>query len=183
MGLRPLVPRSAGREAAASRVGVVTVLLFVGCAVLAAGNFVAVPFSNRELAPLWGAGLRFGLAAATFAALVPLLRVPWVRREHRRGAVVYGVFSFGAFYALSYWSLLHVTAGTASVVIGSVPLLTVLLAAGERVERLSARTLLGGAWLGALSRAGAPRAATAANVAPASQETGAPGAQGTEPGR
>lgn len=145
MGLRPRVPRSAGREAAASRVGVVTVLLFVGCAVLAAGNFVAVPFSNRELAPLWGAGLRFGLAAATFAALVPLLRVPWVRREHRRGAVVYGVFSFGAFYALSYWSLLHVTAGTASVVIGSVPLLTVLLAAGERVERLSARTLLGGA--------------------------------------
>ena len=31
---------------------------FVAESVLAGGNAVAVRFSNRELAPLWGAGLR-----------------------------------------------------------------------------------------------------------------------------
>src|SRR5918912_548682 len=37
---------------------------FVAGALLAGGNGVSIRFSNRELAPLWGAGLRFSLAAA-----------------------------------------------------------------------------------------------------------------------
>ena len=34
-------------------------------------NFLAVRFSNRELDPLWGAGLRFALAAAVFGISAP----------------------------------------------------------------------------------------------------------------
>jgi len=135
------------REAAApvtGRLDLVTVLLFAGCVLIAAGNFVAVRFSNQELAPLWGAGLRFGVAGASYAALVGLLRLPWVTPGHRRGAALYGLLSFAVFYAFMYWALLHVTAGTASIVIGAVPLVTLLLAVGQRLERLSARTLLGG---------------------------------------
>jgi hypothetical protein len=41
-----------------------TFAAFVTGAVLAGGNGVSIRFSNRELAPLWGAGLRFSLAAA-----------------------------------------------------------------------------------------------------------------------
>jgi hypothetical protein len=37
---------------------------FVSSGVFAGGNAVAVRFSNRELTPLWGAGLRFLLAVA-----------------------------------------------------------------------------------------------------------------------
>lgn len=140
------------------RLDPVTVLLFAGCVLLAAGNFVAVRYSNLDLPPLWGAGLRFGLAGAMYAALIPVLGLPWARREDTRDLVVYGILNFGAFYALTYWSLLHVSAGTASVVIGAVPLITLLLAVAQRLERLSARTLVGGslalvgvAWLSATS--------------------------------
>lgn len=43
------------------------VLLVFAIAVLIGGsNFVAARFSNRELAPFWGAGLRFGIAGVYF---------------------------------------------------------------------------------------------------------------------
>lgn len=121
-----------------------TLLLFFGSALLAAGNFVAVRYSNQELAPFWGAGLRFALAAASFAALVLVTGAKWVRREDVPRALLAGLLNFAVFYALMYWSLVRVTAGTASVMIGTVPLLTLLLAASQRLERLSARTFLGG---------------------------------------
>ena len=40
-----------------------TLAAFVTGSVLAGGNGVAIRFSNRELDPLWGAGLRFVIAA------------------------------------------------------------------------------------------------------------------------
>ena len=43
----------------------VALACFVAGALLAGGNGVSIRFSNRELAPLWGAGLRFSLAAAS----------------------------------------------------------------------------------------------------------------------
>ncbi|HEX7001451.1 MAG TPA: EamA family transporter [Trueperaceae bacterium] len=146
--------------AGSRRLDLVTALLFAGCVVLAASNFVAVRYSNLDLPPLWGAGLRFGLAAVSYAVLVQLLKLPWLRREDMRDVLVYGVLNFGAFYALTYWALLHVTAGTAAVVIGAVPLITLLLAVAQGLERLSARTLIGGTlallgvgWLTATSSA------------------------------
>lgn len=144
MNLKLRVPGRAGAATDAGPVDLVTLLLFAGCVVLAAGNFVAVRYSNVELPPLWGAGLRFGLAGVSYAVLAVLLRLPWVRRRDARDAIIYGVLNFGAFYALTYWALLHVTAGTAAIVIGAVPLITLLLAAAQRLERLSLRTLLGG---------------------------------------
>jgi hypothetical protein len=40
----------------------VALAAFLTTSVLAGGNAVSIRFSNRELAPLWGAGLRFSLA-------------------------------------------------------------------------------------------------------------------------
>src|SRR5262245_2134740 len=48
---------------------------FLVGSLLAGGNAVGVRFSNRELSPLWGAGLRFGLAAALLAVLMAALRL------------------------------------------------------------------------------------------------------------
>jgi hypothetical protein len=42
---------------------------FVVLVVLGGGNFLAVRMSNLELPPFWGAGLRFGVAAALFGAI------------------------------------------------------------------------------------------------------------------
>ncbi|HSJ16974.1 MAG TPA: hypothetical protein VK920_02640 [Solirubrobacterales bacterium] len=41
----------------------VVLAAFLLSATLAGGNAVGIRFSNRELDPLWGAGLRFSLAA------------------------------------------------------------------------------------------------------------------------
>jgi len=48
----------------------VALTAFVTYTVLAGGNAVCIRFSNRELAPLWGASLRFALAAALLLTLV-----------------------------------------------------------------------------------------------------------------
>ena len=48
---------------------------FFAMSILAGGNAVAIRFSNRELDPLWGACLRFALAALLLVALMAILRV------------------------------------------------------------------------------------------------------------
>ena len=123
-----------------------TLLLFAGCVVLASGNFIAVRYSNLELEPMWGAGLRFALAAALFGLLAVVARAKAPLGHDRTLTLLYGLVNFGVFYALMYWSLLHVTAGTATVVIASVPLLTLLLAAAQGLERLRGRAFIGADW-------------------------------------
>lgn len=125
------------------RFDAVTFVLFSGCVVLASGNFIAVRYSNLELAPMWGAGLRFALAAVIFTLIAAATGAKRPKGDARRSTVQYGLLNFGVFYALMYWSLLHVTAGTATVITAAVPLLTLLLAAAQGLETLHRRALLG----------------------------------------
>lgn len=112
---------------------------FAVAVTLGAGNFLGVRFSNRELDPFWGAGLRFGLAALIFLGIVAALRLTWPRGVELRLTVLYGALSFAVFYALMYWALVRVTAGVATVVMAVVPLLTLLLAAAYGLEKLRLR--------------------------------------------
>ncbi len=57
--------------------------------------------------------------------------------------VVYGLLSFALSYALVNWALLRVTAGVAVVVLAVVPLVTLLLAAAQGLERLRPRGMAG----------------------------------------
>jgi drug/metabolite transporter (DMT)-like permease len=118
---------------------------FLGGAALAGGNAVAIRFSNRELDPLWGAGLRFGLAALVFAALMAALRLKPPRGRALRGALLYGAFTFGGAFALAYYALVELHAGFGQVLLALVPLATLLLAVTQRQERLRAGGLIGSA--------------------------------------
>jgi drug/metabolite transporter (DMT)-like permease len=120
-----------------------TIAAFAGAVTLGGANFLAVRFSNRELAPFWGAGLRFSLAALLFATIAVTLRLRWPRGPQLLLTALYGLFSFALSYALMYWALVRVTAGMAAVVLAVVPLVTLLLAAAQRLERLSGRTVIG----------------------------------------
>jgi drug/metabolite transporter (DMT)-like permease len=111
---------------------------------LGAGNFLAVRMSNLELPPFWGAGLRFGLAAALFVVIASARRLEWPRGRLLALTAVYGALSFALFYALMYWALVRVSAGVATVVLASVPLVTLLLAAVQRSERVHLRSVAGG---------------------------------------
>ena len=125
------------------RLGAGTAAMFAGAVFIGGANFVAVRFSNRELPPFWGAGLRFILAAALFTVICLALRLRWPRGKHLVLIGFYGLLSFALSYALMYWALVRVSAGMAAVVLAAVPLITPLLAAAQRLESLSRRTLIG----------------------------------------
>jgi drug/metabolite transporter (DMT)-like permease len=121
-------------------------LVAFSTAVLFGGvNFVAVRYSNRELEPLFGAGVRFAAAAGLFLGFMALRKIPFPRGRELAGTVVYGVLAFTVSYAMAYWALQELSAGVAAVVFGATPLVTILLAAAHRLERLSRRGLVGAA--------------------------------------
>ena len=116
---------------------------FLSAVVIGGSNFVAVRYSNRELDPLWGAGLRFGLSALAFAVLAAVLRLSLPRGRALALVLAYGLLGFAAAYGCLYWAMQEVTAGVAAVVLAVGPLLTLLLAVAHRLERLRRRALLG----------------------------------------
>ena len=120
-------------------------LAFSGVVLLAGSNIVAVRFSNRELDPFWGAGIRFLGASLILWALVAVGRHPLPKGRALGGAFVYGILSFLIAYAFFYWGSQEVPAGLGGTIMAAVPLLTVLLAAGHRLERLRLRGVLGAA--------------------------------------
>jgi len=123
--------------------GGLTIVAFAGAVTLGGANFLAVRVSNRELPPFWGAGLRFSLAALLFVTIAVALRLRWPRGRQLLLTGLYGLFSFALSYALMYWALVRVTAGMAAVVLAVVPLVTLLLATAQRLERFSGRTMVG----------------------------------------
>lgn len=135
----------------------VALAAFVTGSVLAGGNAVGVRFSNRELAPLWGAGLRFAVAGAVLLAVMAALRLALPRGWALVGALLYGALNFGAAFALTYYGLVHVHAGLGQTLLAVVPLATLLLAVLQRQERLRAGAVVGSlvalAGIAAISRA------------------------------
>ena len=116
---------------------------FVGAVLVGGSNFVAVRFSNRELDPLWGAFLRFALAAALFGILCAALRLPLPRGRVLGLVLIYGLLAFAVTYGCLYWALQEVPAGIGAVVLAVGPLLTLLLAVAHGMQRLSGRALAG----------------------------------------
>ena len=116
---------------------------FVAGALLAGGNGVSIRFSNRELAPLWGAGLRFSLAAALLLVVMAVLRLPFPRGRALTGALLYGALNFGAAFALAYYALVRLHAGLGQTLLALVPLATLLLAVAQRQERLRLAAVVG----------------------------------------
>jgi drug/metabolite transporter (DMT)-like permease len=116
---------------------------FVGAVLIGGSNFVAIRYSNRELDPLWGATVRFGLAAAVFGVFCAALRLPLPRGRVLGLVVLYGLLGFAAAYGCLYWALQEVPAGIGAVVLAVGPLVTLLLAVAHRMERFSGRALAG----------------------------------------
>ena len=122
-----------------------TITAFAGAVVIGGGNFVAVKFSNEELAPFFGAALRFSAAAVLFFALAWVRRVPFPPKRAAWGAITYGLLGFGLAYAFLYYALVGLAAGLTSVIMASVPLLTLVLAVAHGQERFTGRAVVGGA--------------------------------------
>src|SRR5437879_11740869 len=71
-----------------------TLAAFGAMVVIGGMNFVAVRLSDRGLAPFFGAGLRFVLAAVLLYVLVASRRIPLPTRWQLHGHPLYGLLGF-----------------------------------------------------------------------------------------
>lgn len=131
--------------AAPGRVDGVTLGAFAGAVVIGGSNFIAVKLSNDDLAPLFGAGVRFAAAALLLVALMRLRRLDVPRGREAVGPALYGLLGFGVSYGFLYYALQGLTAGTAAVFMAATPLITLVLAVLQGQERFTARGIVGGA--------------------------------------
>jgi drug/metabolite transporter (DMT)-like permease len=118
--------------------------VFVAVVLIGGTNFVAVRFSNRELPPFWGAGLRFGIAGALLVGFALWRRIPLPLGPALPGVAVFGFLNFGIAYALAYWGLLEAPAAMAATFVALVPLMTFFMATGLGMERFRWSGVIGG---------------------------------------
>ncbi|MEX2624330.1 MAG: EamA family transporter [Acidimicrobiia bacterium] len=116
---------------------------FTAVVVLGGANAVAVKQTVQELAPLWGAALRFGVAGLLMAVLAAITRRKMPRGKSLGGAALYGLLGFAAAYGLLYTGIRHVPAGTVMVLVALTPLFTFGLAIFHRQESFRVQSLLG----------------------------------------
>ena len=122
----------------------VTLLAFVLAVVFAGANGLAIGFSNDELAPYWGATVRFLAAGLVCALIVVVRRYPVPRGRALLGMVLYGVLAIAFAFGLLYWALVEVPTGVGVVILALVPLLTLMLAVIQRVEPFRWLAVIGG---------------------------------------
>ncbi len=120
----------------------VALTALLACAAVAGGNGVGIRFSNQELAPLWGASIRFGAAACVLFLFVLALRLELPRGRALKGALLFGILNFTFGFGVFYVALLEIQAGLGHILLALVPLITLLLAVAWGQERLSPTAVL-----------------------------------------
>lgn len=118
-------------------------IAFLAEILLAGGNGVAIRFSNRELAPFWGAGIRFTIASILLLLAMRALNLKFPKGNNFQGAVLYGVLQFAGAFGFFYFALVQIQAGFGQTILALVPLATLLLAVAQGQERFRRDGLIG----------------------------------------
>jgi drug/metabolite transporter (DMT)-like permease len=116
---------------------------FVVFIVFAGANAIGVRLVLREMGPFWSAAARFAVAGLLLGAYAVAARRSAPRGSRLIGTVLFGVFGFGLAYTFLYQALKDAPAGTTMLMLAIVPLLTVLLAVAQGIERLRVLGLVG----------------------------------------
>ena len=116
---------------------------FAGVVLFGGANGVAVRATVHELAPFWGAGIRFVAAGLILTAVVLVRRRSFPRGRSLAGAMLYGAVGFAGSFAFIYSGLRDVSAATLGVLLALTPLFTFGLAILHRQERFHLQGLLG----------------------------------------
>ncbi|MCB0100961.1 MAG: EamA family transporter [Anaerolineales bacterium] len=121
-----------------------TLAAFLLVILLGGSNSVAIRFSNQELAPFWGAFVRFFFAGSIFWLIFWVRRMSLPRRSDVAVIALNGFLSTGVSFALLYWALQKMPVSLATVVISTSPLFTLILAVLHRLEKFRVQALFGG---------------------------------------
>lgn len=121
-----------------------TLTVFFLTALLGGGTSVAVRFSNVELAPFWGATIRFAASGLIFWLILLLRRIPIPNARASLVLLLTGFFAVGVSFALLYFAFVEIPASLGSVIISLGPLMTFFLAILHKLEKFRWQSLLGG---------------------------------------
>ncbi|MFZ0013779.1 MAG: EamA family transporter [Acidimicrobiia bacterium] len=127
----------------ADRPSAIAMAAFAAVVVLGGSNAIAVKQTVGELAPFWGAALRFLAAGLVMFLLVVVTRRAVPTGKSLRGAVLYGLLGFSAAYGFLYTGIQEVPAGTVMVLVALTPLFTFGLAILHRQESFRVQGLMG----------------------------------------
>jgi len=121
----------------------IVLVAFAVLVLFAGSNAIGVRFVLREMGPYWSAAIRFAIAGLmlVLAMVATGRRVP--RGRQLVGTLLFGVLGFGLAYTFLYEALINAPAGTTMLTLAIVPLLTVLLAAVQGIERFRLMGLVG----------------------------------------
>ncbi len=136
---------AAGRGASLARkqqlVAPAVALLYI---LLWSSAFIATKVGVTHSPPLTLLAARFLVAAAVLAALVRARRLAWPRARRDWGRLaLFGLLNSGLYLGFSYVALQHLSAGMATIIAATNPLLLTLLAPRLLGERLTRPRVLG----------------------------------------
>jgi drug/metabolite transporter (DMT)-like permease len=141
--LRGPIRSARGGASLPARPGALVLAAFAALVVFGGSNAIGVRFVLREMGPFWSAATRFAMAGIILVGLVVATGRPWPRGERLLGSVLFGIIGFGLAYLCLYEALRDAPAGTTMLILSIGPLLTSILAAAHRVERLRPLGLAG----------------------------------------
>ena len=101
--------------------------LYAACVLVWSSTWVVIAVGLEDIAPFFGAGIRFALAGAGLLVVAAATGRP-LRTDFVLSATV-GLLPFATTYGLIYWAEQYVTSGLTSVLFGVLPLYVALLAA------------------------------------------------------
>jgi drug/metabolite transporter (DMT)-like permease len=130
-----------GRRAVSSER--LTLAAFLLLVLLSGGNAVSIHVVGDELDAFWAASLRFGAAGCVFVALMAAFGVPLPTRRAIVGALLYGALGFGAALGLFFVAIPMTGAGAGQLLLGLVPLITLVLAPLHGLEPFRLRPIAG----------------------------------------
>lgn len=120
---------------------------FVLLCVIWGSTWLVIKVGYGGLGPFNVAGVRFAIAAAVLAVIVPLVGARWPRGKEEWTLVTFvGVLLFLGDYGLIYWAEQYIDSGLTAILFGTFPLLTMAFAhVYVPGEHLTGRKLAGGA--------------------------------------
>jgi drug/metabolite transporter (DMT)-like permease len=118
-------------------------------------TWMAIRVLVRDVPPLWGAALRFAIAAVLLVAWVAARRLPMPpTRRHWRANLLLGLTMMAAPYGLLFWAEQHITASMTALVFACLPLFVAFFTPLMSEHRVPSRALVsmfvGAAGLGIL---------------------------------
>jgi drug/metabolite transporter (DMT)-like permease len=101
--------------------------LYAACVLVWSSTWVVIALGLEDVAPFFGAGIRFVLAGVGVLTAAVILKRS-LRTDALLAAII-GVLPFATCYGLIYWAEQYVTSGLAAVLFGVLPLYVAVLAA------------------------------------------------------